>query len=74
MAKAVISDIRPVRPIRFKSIKTGIAKFIDVPGHVRINETLPFRVRFINIGIESYSSTNVPPIGIAIVGVNNYVI
>lgn len=41
---------------------------------VKINETLPFRVKFLP-GIISGSSPNNPaPIGIAIVGVNNYIL
>ena len=39
-----------------------------------ISEVLPFRIRITNIGIGSYSPTNVPPIGIAIIGVNNYIL
>ena len=39
----------------------------------KINEVLPFRVRFTTIGIPSaYSS--VPGIGLQIIGVNNYIL
>lgn len=40
-------------------------------GNVKINEVLPFRVKFTNIGITGYT---VPPIGIAIIGYNNYIL
>ena len=40
-------------------------------GNVKINEVLPFRVKFINMGVTGYS---VPPIGIAIIGYNNYIL
>jgi hypothetical protein len=63
MAKAVILEERP-----------GIAKIIDVPGKIKIDKTLPFRVKFINIGIEAYGPNNPAPIGIAVVGYNNYVL
>lgn len=49
-------------------------KFIDVPGKVRVDENLPFRVKFINIGINLYNSSNPAPIGIAVIGLNNYVL
>lgn len=39
-----------------------------------IKEVLPFRIKFINVGIPSYGAGNVPPIGIAIIGVNNYIL
>lgn len=40
----------------------------------RIIEVLPFRVKFTNIGIPAYGPSEVPPIGIAIVGFNNYIL
>lgn len=38
-----------------------------------INEVLPFRIRMTNIGIDAYGPGNAAPIGIAIIGLNNYV-
>ena len=39
-----------------------------------VSSILPFRVRITNIGIPAYGPNNVPPIGIAIVGFNNYIL
>lgn len=41
-----------------------------------IMEVLPFRIRFTNIGLEptGYTPINPAPIGIAIVGFNNYIL
>lgn len=73
MATAVIRDVKPIN-----------AKFIDVRGRSqkitystnrsKITEVLPFRVKFINIGIDAYGPNNPAPIGIAVVGYNNYVL
>lgn len=41
---------------------------------VSITESLPFRVRFQSIGIPSYTKNNPAPIGIAVVGYNNYIL
>jgi hypothetical protein len=41
---------------------------------VSIDQTLPFRVKFTSIGIPSYNAANPAPIGIAIVGYNNYIL
>ena len=41
---------------------------------VQIAEVLPFRVRFQNINIGGYSASNPPPIGIAVIGLNNYIL
>ena len=39
-----------------------------------INEVIPFRIKLTNLGITSnYSPGNAAPIGIAIIGLNNYV-
>lgn len=34
----------------------------------------PFRVKFTNIGFERNEPINVPPIGIAVIGINNYIL
>lgn len=39
-----------------------------------IEQVLPFKIQFINIGIPSYGPSNIPPIGIAIIGINNYIL
>lgn len=39
-----------------------------------IEQVLPFRIKFVNVGIPAYGPTNVPPIGIAIIGLNNYIL
>jgi hypothetical protein len=62
MAKAVIFEEK-------RNVKITTGKRL-----VRINQVLPFRVKFTNIMIPGYSPTNIPPIGIAIIGVNNYIL
>tara|TARA_B110000977_G_scaffold61119_1_gene82987 strand:+ start:641 stop:958 length:318 start_codon:yes stop_codon:yes gene_type:complete len=39
-----------------------------------IVNVLPFRIRFINVGIMTYSADNPAPIGIAIIGFSNYIL
>jgi hypothetical protein len=39
-----------------------------------IAEVLPFRVRFQNTRIGGYSPSNPAPIGIAVIGINNYIL
>lgn len=41
---------------------------------VKIEEFLPFRVRFYNVGITNSASFQAAPIGIAIIGFNNYIL
>jgi hypothetical protein len=35
---------------------------------------IPFKIRVFNITVPGYSPTDVPPIGIAIIGFNNYIL
>ena len=46
----------------------------SAPFGIKVKEDLPFRVKFINVGIESYNEFNIAPIGIAVIGFNNYVL
>ncbi len=44
---------------------------------VRLSEVIdkiPFKIRVTNITVPGYSPTNVPPIGLAIIGINNYIL
>ena len=36
--------------------------------------TLPFKIRITNITVPGYTPVDVPPIGIAIIGLNNYIL
>lgn len=65
MAKAVINDSRIGKVKRIETSNFGSAKIIY---------NMPFRVKFTTIGIESYGSNNAAPIGIAVIGFNNYIL
>jgi hypothetical protein len=39
-----------------------------------ITEMLPFRIRFTSVQVAGYDPNNPPPVGIAIIGVNNYIL
>jgi hypothetical protein len=58
----------------FSETDYQIAKFEDLSPYIKISELLQFYVRFTNIGIGGSQGSVVPPIGIAIVGVNNYIL
>jgi hypothetical protein len=75
MASVVVTDVRnltrDVYPIDY-----GIAKITNIKSHTaKFSETLPFRVKFINIGITNPYNPNSPaPIGIEVIGMNNYIL
>jgi hypothetical protein len=41
---------------------------------IQASEILPFRVQFTNTQIRGYDVNNPPPVGVAIIGVNNYIL
>jgi hypothetical protein len=74
MSKAVIRDVKDQRLASIKTTDFFKSKVSDSPFRSKISSTLPFRVKFINIGIEGYGPNNPAPIGIAIIGFNNYIL
>lgn len=48
-------------------------KIIPSKRTVRIDETLPFRIRFTNIIVPGYNQNNIPGIGLQIIGYSNYI-
>lgn len=74
MAKAVILDKNNLRTRKIETADYPISKISEGRRLVRINETLPFRVRFTTIMVPGYSSTNIPGIGIQVIGFSNYIL
>jgi hypothetical protein len=74
MAKAVISKKNKVVTKLIETSDYGIIKIRPDKRSVTINEVLPFRVKFINIGVEGYSANNVPPIPLQVIGFSNYIL
>ena len=74
MAKAVISNIQNNRVGFVKTADKYNVKISYTKPSAKITSVLPFRVKFVNIGVEGYGPNNPAPIGIAIIGVNNYIL
>ena len=74
MAKAVIIDKKPGILKKITPADYGLATIKYKQPKVKINNVLPFRVKFTNIGVPGYGPNNPAPIGIAIIGLNNYIL
>jgi hypothetical protein len=74
MASAVISTKQNQKLRSLGTKNYPISKISEGKRTVRINEVLPFRVRFTNIMVPGYSASNPAPIGIAVIGLNNYIL
>jgi hypothetical protein len=73
MALAIILDENLQKAKTVKSVSYPIANVIPVTRGIKINEVLPFRIRFTTIGLAG-ASANVPGIGLQIIGINNYIL
>ena len=68
-----IKDVQhQTKTIKSKSYPVATLSYPAV--NAKITETLPFRVKFTTIGIDSYGPGNPAPIGIAVIGINNYIL
>jgi hypothetical protein len=74
MAKAVISNKNRLVARKIETADYPVSKIVQGKRLVKINETIPFRVRFTTITVPGYSSTNIPGIGIQVIGFSNYIL
>jgi hypothetical protein len=75
MGKAVVRSKDQFKTKSIKNAEYPLVKIRNVSEpNVKIENTLPFRVKFLNIGIGSYGPGNVPPIGIQVIGFNNFIL
>ena len=64
-------------PIFTKKIENENFSRSSIYGSKRISlveEVLPFRIKFTNIGIPGYGPNNVPGIGLQVIGYSNYIL
>ena len=76
MAQAIITEKRPVTTKFVESkelVRTSISSK-KYPAVVLVNETIPFYLKFTNIGIPGYGPNNVPGIGLQVIGYSNYIL
>jgi hypothetical protein len=74
MATAVIIDDYRKRVAIPEPVNYPITRIKYSAPLTQIESVLPFRVRFTTIGIEGYSSSNPPGIGIQVIGFSNWII
>jgi hypothetical protein len=73
MAYAVIVDTDSQKLKRINSVGYPLSEIIYKANSVKINEILPFRIKFTTIGIAP-ANANIPGIGLQVIGVNNYIL
>lgn len=74
MAKAVFTNKKSLVLKKIEAVNYPVSKIIQGRRLVEINQTIPFRVKFTNIMVPGYSSSNIPGIGIQVIGFSNYIL
>ena len=74
MATAIITNKNKKKVKAINAVTYGLVKVFKPYPIIKINEVLPFRIRITNIQVPGYSATNPAGIGIAIIGLNNYIL
>lgn len=74
MASAIISNKSKTKLRAINAVSYAIINVANQNRTIRINEDLPFRIKFTNIQVSGYTKTNPPGIGIAVIGFSNYIL
>jgi hypothetical protein len=74
MATAIIKNKTKTKLKAINALTYGAVKISKPYPIVKINEVLPFRIRITNIQVPGYDSLHPAGIGIAIIGLNNYIL
>lgn len=72
--KSIVTDLEKHRVKVSKTKSNSISVESCQNRKTRVSQGLAFRVKFSNIGTRVYSPGNPAPIGIAIIGLNNYIL
>jgi hypothetical protein len=59
---------------QIKELDKRYIRIDHIQPKAKIEEVLPFRVQFINVGVFGYSKNNPPPIPLQIIGYSNYIL
>jgi hypothetical protein len=73
MALSIIIDESLQKTKFVKGANYPLSSIVPITRQVKINEVLPFRIRFTTIGLVG-ANANVPGIGLQIIGINNYIL
>lgn len=75
VAKAVIIDDPKINTVLIENSKYSRSSIRYKDNRqIRINEVLPFRIRFTDIRIPGYGQNNIPGIGLQVIGYSNYIL
>lgn len=59
---------------QIKDLEKRSIRINDITYKAKIEEVVPFKVQFIDVGVFGFSKNNPAGIGVAVVGYNNYIL
>ena len=74
MAKVQLTDLDLPKVKSVKQVEKFRVKVNQSLPKTKVENILPFRIRLENINLATYNANNPPPIGIQIIGFNNYIL
>lgn len=74
MAKVKLTDIDYLKAKSVKQTQTFKVKVSQDLYKAKVESILPFRIRLENINLATYNANNPAPVGIAVIGLNNYIL
>jgi len=59
---------------QIKPLEERYVKINDITSKVIVEEIVPFKVQFINVGVFGFSKDNPAGVGVAVIGYSNYIL
>ncbi len=59
---------------QIKPLEERHVKINDITSKVIVEEIVPFKVQFINVGVFGFSKDNPAGVGVAVIGYSNYIL
>ena len=74
MAKVKLTDIGYLQAKSVKQTNFNKVKIKEFPPKAKVESILPFRIRLTSINLATYNANNPAPVGISIIGGNNWIL
>ena len=71
---AIITDKKKINTVLIEEEDFYRSTVLESTRIVKINEVLPFRVRFTDVRVPGYGPNNIPGIGLQIIEYSNYIL
>jgi hypothetical protein len=74
ISKQVYRTTHRLAHAQIKELEKRSIRINDINHKTKIEDIVPFKVQFINVGVFGFSSNNPAGIGVAVIGYSNYIL